>query len=408
VSGGEGWDHGDGPQDRPFGARPFGARPYGVRPFGARPFGARPFGARSEEEEERPFGARPFGARPYGARPFGARPYGARPYGARPFGARPFGARQGFHDFLIGALDPEEWSADIADLFCERSAVIRLGATVVFDEYEIRVPAVDATGNAPAYLEEEGEEKRVLKRREVTLRPRDHELAAKVVLPDRVARDIAHDPVLALAVKEDLAEALALRADQAFLQGAAPAPVGISNLVAATPAGADPLVAARALATAKRTVDPLLNPTFRAPGWVIHPATLDALTRVQPGPAGTSVDMYLGLLSPDGTDGGHLLGYPFFVSAAASVGNARALFFSADWREAWIGADGTLVNVEISTDAHFQTDETVIRATMCHDFTLRRPEAFAWSRGAALAAAARARRSSSGSTARSRSRRSSG
>ena len=149
-------------EERPFGTRPFGTKPFGTRPFGTKPFGTKPFGTK------------PFGTKPFGTRPFGTKPFGTRPFGVRPFGTRPFGTRLGEG----GYLDPDEWAADIAVLVCERSAVVRLGATVVSGDYEVRVPVVDATGNAPAYVKE-GAEKPVLEHRQLTLRPREYELAAK-------------------------------------------------------------------------------------------------------------------------------------------------------------------------------------------------------------------------------------
>jgi HK97 family phage major capsid protein len=394
VSGRDDWEQGGTSRGRPFGVRPFGVRPFGVRPFGVRPFGVRPYEDELDDERPfgvRPFGVRPFGVRPFGVRPFGVRPFGVRPFGVRPFGVRPFGVRSGSDD---GVVDLDEWSAVIAELVCEYSAVIRLGATVVSDDYELRVPAVDATPGAPKYLkqtetdDDPAEEKPRLKGRELRLRPRDHELAAKVVLPDRLARDIYRDDVLAFAVKEDLAEALALRADQAFLHGAvqpAPQPTGISNLVAGIPGGSDLLQTARDLVTEIRTVDPVLNPVFRAPGWVLHPETLDLLAQTLvtlPASSLTppaTVDMVRNLLTVE-ADGGELLGYPYVVSAAAydDQDKVARIYFSADWREAWIGVGGALVDIDISADVHFQTDEIVIRATMSHDFLLRSPRAFTW------------------------------
>jgi len=384
------WD--DGFAERPFGGRPYGGRPYGGRPYGGRPFGGRPYGGRAEED-------RPYGGRPYGGRPYGGRPYGGRPFGGRPFGGRPFGGREGEAEGRP-VLDPDEWSADVAELVCQRSAVIRLGATVVTDEYELRVPTIDSTDGAPNYVNE-GDEKPVLDRRELALRPRDHELAAKAILPDRVARDIAVDRLLALTVKEDLAEALALRADRAFLSGAGPGPTGVAGLVSDTAFQNDVLATGRALLSEIRTVNEALNPTFRAPGWVLHPQTLDVLANGGAGPEGTTVDMFSGLLRVDGADGGEFLGYPFVVSAAAFDGGTRRIYFSADWRQAWIGLDGVLVDVDISADAHFQTDETVIRATMGHDFGLVRGEAFKWAEDETPVAsdrqsAARARKRSKG------------
>jgi HK97 family phage major capsid protein len=382
--------------ERPYGARPYGARPYGARPYGARPYGARPYGARpygARPYGARPYGARPYGARPYGARPYGARPYGARPYGARPYGARPYGARLSFDDdWEGGALDPEVWSADVSELILERSAVIRLGAMIVIDEYELPVPAFDATANAPDYIKEGKKKPRLEPKDEAKLRPKDHELAAKLVLPNRLVRDIEQNPAIADALKEDLAEALALRADRAFLHGDPPPPpprvdpTGISNRVPldpGLPVAGNLLATARNMVGAVRAVDPLVNPVFRAAGWVLHPTTLEALTRLMTPDglgvgAGRTLDTYGGLLRLDGSDGGRLLGFPFVVSAGAFDGAATRMYFSADWREAWIGLDRELVTVDVSTDAHFQTDETAIRATMLHDFTLRRPEAFTW------------------------------
>jgi len=377
-------DEGLGAGDDEFVERPYGGRPYGGRPYGGRPYGGRPYGGR-------PYGGRPYGGRPYGGRPYGGRPYGGRPYGGRPYGGRPYGGRlTSAEGSETDVLDPEQWSADVSELVWERSAVIRLGATVVCDEYELAVPAFDATPNAPDYIEESAE-KPLLKPREKKLRPRDHELAAKMVLSNRLARDVQENAALAQALREDLAEALALRADRAFLCGDPPPPprvqpTGISNSVPPNlnlPVAGDLLATVRNMLTAVRTVDPLVNPVFRAPGWILHPATLDALTELLTANglaigAGRSLDSFGTLLRLDGLDCGVLLGYPFVVSAAAFDGRAVRLYFSADWREAWIGVDGDLVTVDLSADAHFQTDETVIRATMSHDFTLRRPEAFTW------------------------------
>ena len=116
-------------------------RPYGVRPYGVRPYGVRPYGVR------------PYGVRPYGVRPYGVRPYGVRPYGVRPYDVRPYGVRQGEHA-EGGFLDPEEWSAEIAEVFCERSAVVRLGATIIPSEGELPVGAFDADADfrVPALL----------------------------------------------------------------------------------------------------------------------------------------------------------------------------------------------------------------------------------------------------------------
>src|SRR6187431_1258696 len=132
------------PSDGTAGDDGYSERPFGGRPYGGRPYGGRPFGGRAEDD------------RPFGGRPYGGRPYGGRPFGGRPFGGRPFGGRQGEEEGRP-VLDPDEWSADVAELVCQRSAVIRLGATVVADEYELRAQAIDSTPRAPDYVKEGGE-----------------------------------------------------------------------------------------------------------------------------------------------------------------------------------------------------------------------------------------------------------
>jgi Phage capsid family len=122
-------------------------------------------------------------------------------------------------------------------------------------------------------------------------------------------------------------------------------------------------------------------PRFRCPGWIIGPESLDRLTQLRTAdcltqsddPRARSLDSFP-LLRLDGADGGSFLGYPFVVSAAAE----NAIYFAADWREAWIGFDGPVVRVDASSDAAFQADQTLIRATMSYDFALRRQQGFGW------------------------------
>ena len=135
---------------------------------------------------------------------------------------------------------------------------------------------------------------------------------------------------------------------------------------------------------------------FGNAGWVIHPYWLDALTRLLTEDAqqqgwGAGLDaLSCCLLAPDGRDGGRLFGFPYVVTRAATgrlaagertdIGDSdldRAwIYFSSDWSEAWIGADPDVVAVDVSVDAHFQSDETVVRAVVNHDFLLRRPRFF--------------------------------
>jgi hypothetical protein len=364
---------------RPYGTRPYGTRPYGTRPYGTRPYGTRPYGTRPEDDlDERPYGTRPYGTRPYGTRPYGTRPYGTRPYGTRPYGTRDDD----------GALDRDEWADDIAELFCAASAVVSLGASIVFADCdaETPVPSIEDTPPVADYLQTrrglidpkesspptspENPAKPAAPVYRRILRPRDHELAVKAVLSDDLARDIAERPELAWPLKQDLADDLALAADRAFLSGAAPQPLGIAGtagVIAPPLAGLNGIETFRALLTAVRAA----GRRFRAPGFVLSPATFDALVN-----AIMPADMPPGRLDLTRLltyDSKLLFGYPYAITRAAG----NRVYFSADWGEAWIAFDRRIVTIDLSTEAHFQTDETVVRAVSRHDFLLRRPTAFA-------------------------------
>ena len=382
--------------DAPPGERPFGTRPFGTRPFGTRPFGTRPFGTR-------PFGTRPFGTRPFGTRPFGTRPFGTRPFGTRPFGTRPFGTRE--DDQADGSLDPAAWSADISELFCAMSATVRLGARIVCDVDELLIPArpvsahylprPEAMDSFESLVEAESDHhppdaaigaadaaRLRIPVGQRTLKPRDHVLAVQVVVPNSLVRTVVRYPEVADALKQDIARALALEADRAFLHGRPGElePAGITEFskVLSTASG-------NALAVARQILRHLRLDTrapFENPGWVFDPATLQELTRLHTAasvPAAEKDTKTLDatrLLELDGVDGGMLLGYPFVVTRAAVEDKKSRIYFSSDWSEAWIGAGSDLVGVDFSTDADFVTDNTIVKAVMRHDFVVRRPGAF--------------------------------
>ena len=114
----------------------------------------------------------------------------------------------------------------------------------------------------------------------------------------------------------------------------------------------------------------------RNPGWILHPTRFDELSSLDL--AGLPADATR-LLQSDGTDGGLFAGYPYLVSAAAVVGSGSgnpAMFFAADWGEAWIAAEPELVGVRLST-AEAAPNQTQIRVVARMNFALRRPELFA-------------------------------
>jgi Phage capsid family len=374
------------PYDAPAPEPDFGDRPAGMRPAGMRPAGMRPAGMR------------PAGMRPAGMRPAGMRPAGMRPAGMRPAGMRPAGMRD--DDDMRDRLDPDEWSADIAELFCAYSVVIRSGARLVLGESDLIVPSAslrgvpeylpppvetDPDGAAPAAL---GAARRALGQAAVAssaslttrrLRPRDNELTLTLEVRDQLVRALVEHPEIAWALKEDIARALALRADEAFLRGPEDArgPNGIATDRNELRPGGGPLETTRAMVAELRG-DRRVH--FGDAGWILDPSTLDALTNALTRNAldtddnGTSLDSLASgqLLAHDGADGGVLLGYPFIVSTAAG----GRIYFGSDWSEAWIGADPGLVSIQFSTDARFPTDETVLRAVAHHDLVVRRSEFF--------------------------------
>jgi HK97 family phage major capsid protein len=330
---------------------------------------------------------RQYGMRPvppqYGMRQ--TRQYGMRK--PRQYGMRP----EMLEGQAAATLDADEWTADVTMLFCAASAVVRLGARLVFGGDVVPVPALPFAG--PAY-NRPGQAKAIAHAAPTQiLRPQSHELAVTVSLPTQLARQLAERPDVAWAIKEDLAYALALAADGAFLRGPGPLqPTGLDAVVPVTPwvepaaGGRDLLATARAMLAELRGVgpgaSPLPRPPFRNAGWVLAPHALQDLAALQTdtglaaGAAGRGPRTLddTDLLAYDGQDGGVLLGYPYFVSEAA--GAARRMFFSADWGEAWIALDGGVVSVDFSPDSGFGTNQIVLRAVMHHDFIVRRPSAF--------------------------------
>jgi Phage capsid family len=361
------WEGEDELGERPYGGRPYGGRPYGGRPYGGRPYGGRPYGGR-------PYGGRLYEERPYGGRPYGGRPYGGRPYGGRPYGGRPYGGRRS----ADGGIDIDEWSADIGEGVCDRSAVIRLGATVAFGSGELQLPAPVAVGGirAPGGAGLTPSATSVAR-----LLPGEWRLEASVAVPVESVPVLIESPDVSAALKADLAEELALRADQAFLGTAAGGPPGIGGLPrfpGPATGGGQRLKRLRDLVATVRAAQ-----TPRNAGWVVHPQALDDIARfltrngILQAATGRSLDS-LALLCPDRADGGTLLGFPFITSAAAIATNRPRVYFSADWEEAWIGFDSSFVTVVVSGRPSNPAGQLVITASMPLGFTLRKSAAFGW------------------------------
>jgi hypothetical protein len=264
----------------------------------------------------------------------------------------------------------------LAELVCERSTVIRMGATLATG-FEQRVPVFQPVagirptggpGPVPAAYPMAAEP---------TLRPGEQALEAAVEVPDRLADPIAEHEEAAWCLLIDLAEALAPQVDGACLGlGTPPWPPPVT-----TPAQ-QLLRRLRNLVQGVRSVHPVRNP-----GWILHPDALDRIARfltrdgetAGTATTGRTVDSFQWLVTPDGVDGGTLLGYPFLISAAATVGTAArpAAYFSADWQEAWLGIEPYLARLDVTGEPAPSPDSTVLRASLPLGVVLRRPAAFA-------------------------------
>jgi HK97 family phage major capsid protein len=322
-----------------------------------------------EESPERPFGTKPFGTKPFGTKPFGTKPFGTKPFGTKPFGTKAAGG---------GSLDPAEWGADIAQLVCESSPLIRLGATLVASEPGGSLPApvfdVTAEFRAPGAREPAPKKGGAAP---ADIRPGEWRLSAAVTVSTRVLDAVVANPEVAYILKMNLAEALARRADEAFLRGRGPGHgelEGIAVRLKAAQSRDDHLKTARAM------VGDVRGKThgFRSPGWIFSPLTLDELTTLctvdglSESNGGRTLDSY-DLLQLDGVDGGVFLGFPFLISAAA----ADCIFFASDWQEAWIGLEEYFVSVSAEPASG---DQIVLKAFMPLDFALRTTDGFAASR----------------------------
>jgi hypothetical protein len=309
--------------------------------------------------------ARPFGPKPFGPKPFGPKPFGPKPFGPKPFGPKPFGPKHGAE----GESCPSEaWNADarLAELVCERSAVIRMGVTFVVGT-KVRVPAFEPEvgfrppgdpGPAPGATAE----------LDVPLRPGEWALEAAAAIPDRILDDIGERAEIAESFVVDLAEALAVGVDGACLGTLAGGPDGIDPLVGASPGGL--LDGLRDIVEDTRAARPARNP-----GWILHPEALDRIGRFVL--ADHTVDGSQ-LLKLDGADGGMLLGFPFLTSTAAGDATDPRAYFSVDWQEAWLGVEASFVELYLSDESAPASDSTVLRASLPLDFALRRSAAFAW------------------------------
>jgi hypothetical protein len=355
--------------DDELGGRPYGGKPYGGKPYGGKPYGGKPYGGK-------PYGGKPYGGKPYGGKPYGGKPYGGKPYGGKPYGGKPYGGKS-----PGDVLDLDEWSADIGELFCDRSALVQLGATVVPIEDQLWAPGPGLVSGfrpvAPVPPPVGA----------VQLDPSRNTIDAMLAMPAALFAQVADDPDLAGPAKADLAEALVGVADAAMLFGPTPLVGGISWQVAnAGTVPGDLLATLRGILAQVFGVAPPVN--FRRPGWILHPRTVIWLSAIRTtngwnsaaGPGARTL-AELGLFRFDSPRQGMLLGQPFLTSRAVAVAPSfppsPRIFFGADWDQAWIGVAPSFIDVDLP-GLPAVPGARVIRASMSIDFGLRNPLAFGW------------------------------
>ena len=218
-----------------------------------------------------------------------------------------------------GFLTIPQLASQLTPLLRARTAVLALGATVQPVATELDVAGLSS--GASAYWVAENA---LIPTSEETfnfaavLRPKP--LAALIPVSNRLLRDAAVTPSLDEALRVDLSQVIALRADLAFLRGTGTGgePLGLRNRTDLTPApdlgpqGAVP------------TYDDLMsmvgglrdvNAPFLSPGWIFNPKLITVLQKMK-----TSTGVYLSsdpnLLSFDAQGGGgRLLQIPFRTSS---------------------------------------------------------------------------------------------
>jgi HK97 family phage major capsid protein len=294
-----------------------------------------------------------------------------------------------------GYLVPAEVSRDVLMGLRARSAVMRMGPTIVPLKKSLDVLSL-STGASAVYLAENApipvSEQTFVQ--SALLTPK--ELAALVPVSDRLLRDADDNPSIEQIVRTDLAEVLALRGDLAFLRGTGTGgePRGIRNTPGLTPppsmgtngrqATFDDL---KEVVAALRNV----NAPFSRPGWVFHPRTIGTLERFKDADGHYLAET--GLLTFDATGGGgSLLNFPFRTTtqipinlSVGSSSDCSEIYFSSDWTEAWVGEEDEL-RISVSGEATywtgsdwvsaFQSRQHLFRATWTHDLGLRRPSLF--------------------------------
>jgi len=176
-------------------------------------------------------------------------------------------------------------------------------------------------------------------------------------------------------VRQELADALALEEDNAFLQGTGGTqPVGFYN---------NPRVNNTDL-SGNITVDDLKDAAYQVrntsygeiTGWVAHPRTVNYLSQLKDANGRYIFGTGPGERSGTLTD---LLGLPLKqttkISTTNRPGSTETFLVGGNWKDMLIG-DGEGMRIETSTDAYFTTDEVGMKLVRFVGSMLRHPESF--------------------------------
>jgi HK97 family phage major capsid protein len=320
------------------------------------------------------------------------RSFGAKGYGRGDF-ARSLKALAEGTGSSGGFLVPTQYASEILAQLRARSAINRLGPTVVSVEKELDLTSLSSGAtaywtaeNAPIVTSEQTFAQSAL------LRPKM--LAALTPVSQRLLRDAEANPSVEEALKRDLAEVLALRFDLAAIQGGGGTePTGLRTFPGTT--------AGPSLGTNGRpiTYDDLidmvaslraLNAPFQNPSWLFNGRLIQSLQKLKDASGRYLADS--GLLTFERTGGnGTLMGFPFVTSGQIPVNvttgsstDTTYVLFGSDWQELWIAENDTM-RIETSNEASyldnadglwksaFQNSQTLFKITYVADVAPRRP-----------------------------------
>ncbi|UGS36102.1 phage major capsid protein [Capillimicrobium parvum] len=293
-----------------------------------------------------------------------------------------------------GYLVPVEVSNEVMQLVRARISVMQMGPRVLNVAKELDLPAV-ALGTTAAFVQENARIPVSEPQFSLTPKLKPLQLAALSPVSNRLLHDAQTVPEFEEIIRSDLADAVANRADLAYLQGlgGGTEPLGLRNVSGINVVNLDPTTAPTLL-DFRKVVATLRsrNCPFVKPGWIMHPDVLSWLEQQTDTDGHRLLDGEDLSLDAAGTSG-TFLGFrfqtttriPTNLTVSSTPGCTYALF--GDFNEVWIGEQEGLrldasdtasyVQTVEGEDVHihaFQFEQTLFKARTAVDICLRRPE----------------------------------